>query len=215
MIEIKNLGVQYNSDFYSIYNLNLNIDRNTLILGDRLSGAFALMQVLAKFKSTYFGEIFIDGVNIKKIKNKALDLAFVSYTPTLFKNKTVKQNLIYPLILRKAKHEKCDTLATQITNLFGIDYINKKAKNLTESEAKIVCLLRAIIRQPKIILLEHFFENLDEPSTLLANKIISHIAPNCLVIATENAPQPCYENYKVEHIENGSLMTSNISEAIK
>ncbi len=207
MIEIKNLSVKYNSDFYSLYNLNLKIDRNTLILGDRLSGGFALMQVLAKFKNSYWGEVLIDDVNVKKIKNKNLDLAFVSYTPTLFKNKTVKVNLMYPLIMRKVKREKCNALVTEITNLYGVDYIDKKAKKLTESEAKIICLLRAIIRQPKIILLEHFFENLDEPSTFLANKIISQIEPNCLVIATENATQPCYENYKVEHFENGSLIT--------
>ena len=206
MIEFKNFSIKYVNDFYSIFNLNLKIEKNILLLGDRLDGGFALMRALLKIDKTYTGEIIINNKNIKQIKDKNLDLSYVSYTPTLFKFKTAKQNIIYPLTLRKFDKKSCDNLAQNLLEKYHINFGEIKAKNLTISEAKITTLLRAIVRKPKIILLEHFFENLDEKYLVLANKIIEDIAPEILTIATEQTKQISFENFEMHTIKNGSLI---------
>ena len=89
---------------------------------------------------------------------------------------------------------------------YHINFGEIKTQNLTISEAKITTLLRAIVRKPKIILLEHFFENLDEKYLVLANKIIEDIDPEILIVATESAKQICFENFEIHTIKNGSLI---------
>lgn len=206
MIEFKNFSIKYINNFYSIFNLNLKIQNNILLLGDRLDGGFALMRTLSKIDKSYDGEILIDNKNIKQIKDKNLDLSYVCFTPTLFIFKTAKQNIIYPLSLRKIDKITCNDLAQNLLEKYHINFGEIQAKNLSVSEAKIVTLIRAIVRKPKIILLEHFFENLDEKYFDLANKIIEDIDPKILIIATEQTKQICFENFEVHTIENGSLI---------
>lgn len=206
MIEFKDFSIKYINDFYSIYNLNLNIKNNCLLLGEPLAGGFALMRALAKIDKSYAGEISIDDKNIKQIKDKDLDVSYVCASPTLFKFKTAKQNVIYPLRLRKFDKKICNNLAQNLFEKYSINFADIKAKNLTISQAKIVTLLRAIVRHPKIILLEHLFENLDEKYFDLANKIIEDIDPKILIVATESTKQNCFENFEIHTIENGSLI---------
>ena len=90
MIKIKNLTVQYINDFYSLYNVNLNISKNTILLGDQLSGGFALMRAIAKLDNHYTVEILINGKNIKQQNIKNLNIVYLPNEPVLFKFKTVE-----------------------------------------------------------------------------------------------------------------------------
>ena len=205
MMEFKNFSVKYINNFYSIFDLNLKIETNSPFLGDELSGGFALMRALAKIDRIYTGEILIDNKNLKQLKDKDLDISYVSATPTLFKFKTAKQNIIYPLMVRKIDKKTCDNLAQNLLEKYSIYFGETKAKNLSISEAKIATLLRAVVREPKIILLEHFFENLDEKYFDLANKIIEDTASNTMIVAAEKNTQKCFKNFKIYKLENGSL----------
>ncbi len=193
-------------DFYSIFNLNLTIKSNTLFLCEPLDGSFALMRVMAKIEKHYKGELLVDDINLKKISSKKLDLAYLPSTPILFKNLTAKQNILYPLKLRKIKPEIQQQKYDEIKQKFPIKIDKKKAKDLSVSEAKIVCLIRALIRQPKIVLLENFFEDFDEKHMEVASKIIAQISTKSLVVACEKEMQPCFENFDVLHLQNGSIL---------
>ena len=76
-------------------------------------------------------------------------------------------------------------------------------KELTLSEIKIITLLRAIIRKPKYLLLEYFFEDLDPQYFNLAKQIISN--SNALVIACEKDEVKAFENFKVLRFNCGIL----------
>ena len=101
MIKIEQVGIKYIKDYYSLFNINLNIENNTLLLGDKTSGNNFLLRLIAKIDKHYEGEIFVDDVNLKQIKDKDLNLAYIPKTPYLFENKSVLENLIYPLKIRK------------------------------------------------------------------------------------------------------------------
>ena len=101
MITLKNVSIKYVKEFYSLYNINLNINGNTLLIGDAASGNIFLLRLLAKIDTHYDGEILVDNKNLKQIKDKDLNIAYIPQKPCLFENKTVLENLIYPLKIRK------------------------------------------------------------------------------------------------------------------
>ena len=196
MIEIKNLTVQYINDFYSLYNVNVNISKNTILLGDQLSGGFALLRAIAKLDNHYTGEILINGKNIKQQNIKNLNIVYLPNEPVLFKFKTVKQNIIYPLVLRKIDKKTCTEKVENLVEKFGIEFDNKRAKNLNKSEAKIVAVLRAFIREPDIVLVEHFYDDLDPNYQDLANKIFEHFSSKTLIIACEENLPKCFADFE-------------------
>ena len=206
MIEIKNLTVQYINDFYSLYNVNLNISKNTILLGDQLSGGFALWRAIAKLDNHYTGEIFINGKNIKQQNIKKLNIAYLPNEPVLFKFKTVKQNIIYPLVLRKIDKKTCTEKVENLVEKFGIEFDNKKAKNLNKSEAKIVAVLRAFIREPDLVLVEHFYDDLNPNYQDLANKIFKYFSSKTLIIACEENLPKCFADFEKHTLLNGSLI---------
>lgn len=206
MIEIKNLNIKYIEKFYSIYNLNLKIEKNTLLIGDQLSGDYALLRAIANINKNYKGEILLDNKPIKKFSAKRLNLAYLPETPTLFGNLNVQQNIEYTLKIRKYKKAERDTIIENILQKYDIKFENEKAKNLSLSQAKIVALLRAIVRKPSIILIEHLFADLESEYVELANKIIADLPPETLIIDCEIEKQNCHQNFDCHTLQNGSLL---------
>ncbi len=243
MIKLKNVSIKYIKDYYSLYNINLEINEHTLLMGNETSGNNFLLRLLAKIDNCYEGEIYVDDINLKQIKDKDLNLAYIPKTPYLFENKSVLENLIYPLKIRKInKNEAILRAKTAIkpyflkifeifnktntdknnlnNNLNDNDYnksynddinlnfnkeefennfekfLNTKIKKLDFSTKKIITLLRAKIREPKYILIENFFENLDDNYFDLVNDIILDFK-NSTIIATQNDEKfiPAYNNF--------------------
>ena len=101
MIEFENVYIKHVADFHSIFNLNLQINTNTFIVENDMYSAISLMRILSKIDKHYTGEVFLDGKNLKKIKNRDLEIVYLPQNPVLFKNKNIFKNLFYPLKIRK------------------------------------------------------------------------------------------------------------------
>lgn len=198
MIEFKNVTIKYSNRFYSLMNFNMKINSSTLLLGDDIKSS-AILRTLAKIDKYYKGDILLDQKNIKKIKNKDLNIAYVSRIPTLFENKTIEYNLIFPLKIRKYEKVEIDKkidYAKSVLKDLGLD-INKTVNTLNKEEKKIITLLRSSLRQPKYILIEYFFENLDEKFCTIANKIIQDNLSNSIIIASEDNINSIYKDFQI------------------
>ena len=206
MIEIKNLSIKYIEKFYSIYNLNVKIEKNTLFIGDQLSGGYAILRAIANINKNYKGEILLNEKPIKKISAKQLNLAYLPETPALFNNFSTKQNIEYSLKIRRVKKAERTAIVESILQKYGIDFKNEKAKNLSLSQQKIVALLRAIVHKPKIILIEHLFADLEDKYVNIANKIVDDISTETLIIDCEIEKQNCHQNFDTYTLQNGSLI---------
>lgn len=101
MIELKHVSINFVKNFYSLYNVNLQIESNTILLGDTTSGNNFLLRLISKTDKHYEGEIFVDNINLKQIKDKDLPIAYITKENYFFNNKSVLENLIYPLKIRK------------------------------------------------------------------------------------------------------------------
>ena len=115
MIEIKSLTYSYDSKFSALFEIDLNINQNTLILSDELSSK-TLFRLLTKQYKDYQGEILINNINLKQTKIKDLSISYITNPPYLIKNKLASYNLAYPLIVRK--EDKKQSFQTQYNVLF-------------------------------------------------------------------------------------------------
>ena len=87
------------------------------------------------------------------------------------------------------------------------NFLNTKIKKLDLGTKKILTLLRAKVRAPKYVLIENFFDNLDENYLDLANEIISNITNNSTIIATQNDNKliPAYNDFNQIVFDAGSI----------
>ncbi|MBQ8615374.1 MAG: ABC transporter ATP-binding protein [Clostridia bacterium] len=186
MIKFNGVFIQYVQEFYSLYDCNLKIDKHTILVEKNLCGCSAVMRVLSQIDKHYTGEIFVDDINLKNIKDKDLSIAYLPENPVLFKNKSLKYNLSFPLKIRKMNKKLIENQINSIFFEYNLTNFEKKTKKLNLSEQKIIALLRTFVRRPKYVLLENFFENLDKNYYELAIKILNKMKENSIVIACEN-----------------------------
>lgn len=218
MIEFRNIYLQYIKEFYSLFNFNCVIDNHTLFIGDFYTGTTAIMRTLSKIDKDYSGEIIVDNLNIKNIKDKDLNIAYLPKVPILF-NKNIFKNLYFPLKIRKIDKNTAKTLIysvfcdikknnfkffnnylsnkKELINLQIENILKIKTNKLSLSEQKIIALIRAMLWQPKYILLENFFENLDKEYLPLVTYLINKAQLTSTIIAseTENKNLKVFTNF--------------------
>ena len=198
MIKFDKIYVKFVNDFFSLYDCNIEISTNTILFEKNLCGTTAFMRTLAKLNKKYKGEIFVNKVNLKNIKDKDLNLVYLPETPTLFQHKSIKCNLTYPLKIRKINKYTINNKLNEIILEYNFFNFDKKIKNLNLYEQKIVALLRTLIRKPKYVLIENLFENIEENHKSIIISIIKKLQENSIIIASEKNVEnyKYYENYK-------------------
>ena len=185
MIKFDNVSIKYTNDFYCLLEYSKTINHNTLFVGDFYSGTNSIMRIISKIDKHYSGVVTIDDINIKTIKDKDLSVACLPENPVFFKFKNIFNNIYFSLKLRKIYKKTAKNTINSIKNEFNLNFFDKKIKNLNINEKKIICLIRALLWSPKILLLENFFENLDDDFADVACKLIDKFAPNTLIVACE------------------------------
>jgi len=205
MIKFEKVNVNYVPQFSSLLDFSFSFNENYLLIGDKLSGANTILRLVSKFDKTYSGSIFINDKNIKQIKDKDLNLAFVSCEPYILHLKSLEENLGFGLKIRKINKNLIKKTVQNIIFQYDLQNFNKKMKELTLSQKKIICLLRAVIRKPKILLLEYFFENLDSEYVNLAMKILDDASKNSLILACENQEHDAFKDFNKLYLNYGVL----------
>lgn len=221
MIEFKNVFIKYVDDFYSLYDFSCEIHSHTLFVGDFYDGTTALMRTVSKIDKHYSGEIILDNVDLKNIKDKDLPVAYLPEQPTFFENKNIFKNLYYPLKIRKIKKNIAKNLIYSIflelkNNNFNIfckflndkkfnndtdlidNILNLKVKKLNLSEKKIIALIRAFLRKPKYILLE----NLNVEHIQCAKFLLNKLKNSSTIIACENSENSNFEDFNIIKLNN-------------
>lgn len=208
MIKFDKVKVDYVPQFSSLLDFTYTFNENCLLVGDELSGANTVLRLIAGFDKIYSGKIFVNQEDIKQIKDKNLNLAFVSHEPYIFKSKNLEYNLAFGLKIRKINKKIIQNEVNSLILRYNLQSFNKKMKELTLSQKKIITLLRAVIRKPKFLLLEYFFEDLEKEYFPLVEKILNSACANTLIIACEKQENNLFESFKILHFNYGVLSTN-------
>ena len=108
------------------------------------------------------GDLLIDGKKVNDVAPKDRDIAMVFQNYALYPHMTVRQNLEFPLKLRKVPKEEIDRKVNQAAEILGItQYLDRKPKALSGGQRQRVAIGRAIVREPKVLLMDEPLSNLD------------------------------------------------------
>lgn len=137
-----------------------------VIVGPSGCGKTTLLNAIAGFDTITSGEIYLDGELISsKTKQKKPDAEriVVFQNGALFPWKTVIENIIYgPIVQGKMKRHEAEELARQMLSQVGLDGIEDKyPEELSSGVQRRVEILRALINNPRIVLLDEPFRALD------------------------------------------------------
>ena len=204
MIKTTNLFYNYDSKFSALYDVNLNLDSNTIILADELSSKTLFRIISGQYKD-YKGEIIIDNKNLKEIRQKDLSLCYITNPPYLINKKSIEYNIAYPLLVRKQNKTNALKQAQELMARYNLT--NKKIKECTNFEKLNISLLRALIRHPQIILIDDIFTNLNNKEFNQVLNILNELNSNSLVIISLNDDKILkkFDHYKIIKLFNGSI----------
>jgi multiple sugar transport system ATP-binding protein len=135
-----------------------------VLLGPTGAGKTTTLRCVAGLERQEEGDISIDGVNVNRIDPANRDVAFVFQYYSLYPHYTVRENLEFPLKpkIRKMPQEEILRRVAEVARILHIDHLlDRKSDKLSGGEMQRVTIGRAIVRDPKVFLMDEPLSNLD------------------------------------------------------
>lgn len=148
----------------AVEDFNLEVaDREFVVLvGPSGCGKSTTLRMVAGLEEISRGELYIDGKLVNDVEPKNRDIAMVFQSYALYPHMTVRGNMEFPLKLRKIPKEDRDKKVEEAAKILGItQYLDRKPKELSGGQRQRVAIGRAIVREPKVLLMDEPLSNLD------------------------------------------------------
>jgi len=148
----------------AVQNFNLDIrDREFIVLvGPSGCGKSTTLRMVAGLEEITRGELYIDGKLVNDVEPKDRDIAMVFQSYALYPHMIVRGNMEFPLKLRKMPKDEIERRVNQAAEILGItEYLDRKPKALSGGQRQRVAIGRAIVREPKVLLMDEPLSNLD------------------------------------------------------
>ena len=144
------------------FNLEIQDKEFIVLVGPSGCGKSTTLRMVAGLEEITDGELFIDDKKVNNVAPKDRDIAMVFQNYALYPHMTVYDNLAFALKLRhmpKAEIEKKVKEAAEILDI--TEYLGRKPKALSGGQRQRVAIGRAIVRDPKVMLMDEPLSNLD------------------------------------------------------
>ena len=144
------------------FNLDIADREFIVIVGPSGCGKSTTMRMVAGLEDITRGELYINGKLMNDVDPKDRDIAMVFQNYALYPHMSVKQNLEFPLELRKVPKDEMEQKVQWAADILGITpYLHRKPKALSGGQRQRVAIGRAIVREPKVLLMDEPLSNLD------------------------------------------------------
>lgn len=164
-IQLKNVRKKYgNANDYAVVDFNLDIEEGEFIVlvGPSGCGKSTTLRMIAGLEDISEGDFIIDGNVVNNMSSKDRDIAMVFQSYALYPHMSVRDNIGYGLKLRNTNKDEIKSRVEDIAQDLGlVAYLERKPKELSGGQRQRVALGRAMIRTPKIYLMDEPLSNLD------------------------------------------------------
>lgn len=199
-----------------LVDVNLSFDRGELVsvIGESGSGKSTLMNLIGGLDSSYSGEIYVDGMNIRELKKTDLDkyrknkIGFVFQSFNLISHLSIVDNVTIGMILSNVKKNERIKRAREILYGLGLeDHIHKKPNQLSGGQRQRVAIARALVNDPEIIIADEPTGSLDSKTTVQVLEIFKEISSKGkLVIMVTHSEKAASFSSRVIRIEDGKII---------
>ena len=163
-LSFKNINKVYPNGFHAVKDFNLEVaDKEFIIfVGPSGCGKTTTLRMIAGLEEISTGELSIDGRVINDIEPKDRDIAMVFQNYALYPHMTVYDNMAFGLKLRKVPKAEIDKLVHEAAKILDLEpLLDRKPKALSGGQRQRVAMGRAIVRNPRVFLMDEPLSNLD------------------------------------------------------
>jgi len=163
-LSLKNINKTYPNGFVAVKDFNLEIaDKEFIIfVGPSGCGKSTTLRMIAGLEEISAGELWIGEKLVNDVEPKDRDIAMVFQNYALYPHMSVYDNMAFGLKLRKTPKDQIDKLVREAAKILDIEHLlDRKPKALSGGQRQRVAIGRAIVRSPKVFLLDEPLSNLD------------------------------------------------------
>ncbi|MCK4311211.1 MAG: ABC transporter ATP-binding protein [Candidatus Cloacimonetes bacterium] len=215
-IEFKNVLFSYenHTEVLSAINLEVNKGEKVAIVGGSGTGKTTLVNLLTRMYDATSGEIQIDGTPIEKIKLKDLRMLFGTVTQeSILFSDTIANNISYGTledvteenIIRSAEIAYADEFIEKFPNKYN-EMLHTKGSNLSGGQKQRLCIARAIVGDPPILIFDEATSALDTEAEQKVQRAIEQATKNRTVIVIAHRLSTILSSNKIVVLDKGNIV---------
>ncbi|MBR1390026.1 MAG: sn-glycerol-3-phosphate ABC transporter ATP-binding protein UgpC [Lachnospiraceae bacterium] len=163
-LSLKNICKVYSNGFKAVTDFNLEVEDKEFIIfvGPSGCGKSTTLRMIAGLEDISSGELSIDGRVVNDVEPKDRDIAMVFQNYALYPHMTVFDNMAFGLKLRKVPKDEIRKKVEEAAKILDLEkLLDRKPKALSGGQRQRVAMGRAIVRNPKVFLMDEPLSNLD------------------------------------------------------
>ena len=215
-IELKNVCFEYTKGKPVLSDINLSIKKGEKIalVGNSGSGKTTLINLLSRMYDVTNGEILVDDLSVKHIKLPDLRTLFGTVTQeSILFNTSISENIKYGSlkdvskagIIEAAKIAYADEFINKLPKKYS-EMIHPKASNLSGGQKQRLCIARAIVGNPPILIFDEATSALDTEAERKVQKAIEQATQNRTVIVIAHRLSTILNSDKIVVMKNGRII---------
>jgi len=180
-VKFEKVDKSYDGETLVVKNLNLDIANGEFLtmLGPSGSGKTTCLMMLAGFETPTNGEIYLEGQPISNIPPNKRGIGMVFQNYALFPHMTVKENLMFPLEVRKVETNEIEKKVKKTLDMVELgEFGNRMPLQLSGGQQQRVALARALVFEPRLVLMDEPLGALDKNLREQMQYEIKHIHEN-------------------------------------